>query len=59
VLKNTVLNASYGQLSSIIDKTQFLQFYTKINQNNEFQIVYENKQITMAQNTKFLGLTID
>jgi hypothetical protein len=42
-----------------IDKIHFLQFYTKINQNHGFQILYENKQITKAQNIKFLGLTID
>jgi hypothetical protein len=48
-----------NSLSLNIDKTHFLQFYTKINQNHEFQILYENKQITKAQNIKFLGLTID
>jgi hypothetical protein len=26
-----------------IDKTHFLQFYTKINQNHEFRILHENK----------------
>jgi ssDNA-specific exonuclease RecJ len=48
-----------NSLSLNTDKTHFLQFYTKINQNHEFQILYENKQITKAQNIKFLGLTID
>jgi hypothetical protein len=46
-------------LSLNINKTHSLQFYTKINQNHEFQILYENKQITKAQNIKFLGLKID
>jgi hypothetical protein len=46
-------------LSLNIDKTHSLQFHMKINQNHEFQILYENKQITKAQNITFLGLTID
>ena len=31
----------------------------KINQNYDFQIFYENKQIMKAQNIKFLGIVID
>jgi hypothetical protein len=46
-------------MSLNIDKTHFLQFYTKTNQNYGFQTFYENKQITKAQNIKFLGITID
>jgi hypothetical protein len=38
-----------------IDKPHFLQFHAKIAQNYDFQISYENKQITKAQNIKFLG----
>jgi hypothetical protein len=45
-------------LSLNIDKTHLLLFYTKINQNHGFQILYENIQITKAQNIKFLGITI-
>jgi hypothetical protein len=48
-----------NSLSLNIDKTHFLQFYMKINQNHKFQIMYKNKQITKAQNIKFIGLTID
>jgi hypothetical protein len=43
-----------NSLSLDIDKTYFLQFYMKINQNHEFQILYENKQIIKAQNIEFL-----
>jgi hypothetical protein len=42
-----------------IDKTHFLQFYKKFNQNYDPQISYENKQITKAQNIKFLGIILD
>jgi hypothetical protein len=42
-----------------IDKTHFLQFYTKTNQNYDLQPYYENKQIMKAQTIKFLGITID
>jgi hypothetical protein len=46
-------------LSLNIHKTHFLQFCTKFNQNYDPQISYENKQITKAQNIKFLGIIID
>jgi len=48
-----------NSLSINIDKTHFLKFHTKINQNYDIQISYENKQITKAQNIKFLGIIID
>jgi hypothetical protein len=48
-----------NSLSLNIDKTPFLKFHTKINQNHDTQISYENKQITKAQNIKFLGIIID
>jgi len=48
-----------NSLSLNIYKTHFLQFHTKINQTYAIQISYENKQITQAQNTKFLGIIID
>jgi len=47
-----------NSLSLNTDKTHFLQFHTKINQNYDIQISYENKQITKAQNIKFLGIMI-
>jgi len=48
-----------NSLSLNTDKTHFLQFHMKINQNYDIQISYENKQITKAQNIKFLGIIID
>ena len=48
-----------NSLSLNIDKTHFLQFHMKIIQNHDFQISYENKQITKAQNIKFLEIIID
>ena len=48
-----------NSLSLNIDKTHFLQFHMKIIQNDDFQISYENKQITKAQTIKFLRITID
>jgi hypothetical protein len=45
-------------LSLNIDKTYFLQFHMKTNQKYDFQ-TYENRQITKAQNIKFLGIIID
>jgi hypothetical protein len=42
-----------------IDKTYFLQFHTKTNQKYDFQTSYENRQITKAQNIKFLRIIID
>jgi hypothetical protein len=46
-------------LSLNIDKTHFFQFHTKLNQNYDPQISYENKQITKAQNIKFLEIIIE
>jgi hypothetical protein len=48
-----------NSLSLNIDKTLFLQFHTKINQNYDIQISYENKQITKAQNVQILGIIMD
>jgi hypothetical protein len=48
-----------NSLSLNIDKTYFLQFHTKTNQKYDFQTSYENRQITIAQNIKFLGILID
>jgi hypothetical protein len=48
-----------NSLSLNVDKTNFLQFHTKTNQNYDLQISYENEQITKAQNIKFLGIIID
>jgi hypothetical protein len=42
-----------------IDKTHFLQFHTKTNQNYDFQTYYEHKQIVKIQNIKFIVITID
>jgi hypothetical protein len=48
-----------NSLSLNIDRTHFLQFLTKFNQNYDTQIYYENKQIKKAQNIKFLGIITD
>jgi hypothetical protein len=48
-----------NSLSLNIDKTHFLQFYTKTNQNYDFLTFYENKQTTKAENIKFIGVTLD
>jgi len=48
-----------NSLSLNIDRTYFLQFHTKTNQKYDFQTSYENRQITKAQNIKFLGIIID
>jgi hypothetical protein len=45
-----------NSLSLNTDKTYFLQFHTKTNQKYDFQTSYENRQITKAQNIKFLGI---
>ena len=42
-----------------IDKTYFLQFFYKTNQNYDFQPYYDNRQITKVGNIKFLGITLD
>jgi hypothetical protein len=43
-----------NSLSLNIDKTYFVQFYTKTNQKCDFQMSYENRKIAKAQNIKFL-----
>jgi len=48
-----------NSLSLNTDKTHFLQFHMNVNQNYDIQISYENKEITKAQNIKFLGIIID
>ena len=42
-----------------IDKTHFLRFFTKTNQNCDFQPYYDNRQITKFETIKFLGITLD
>jgi len=41
------------------DKTYFLQFLTKINNEINMQVSFVNRKIATAQSLKFLGLTID
>jgi len=42
-----------------LDKTQFIQFNNKIKCTSVTQIKYEDKQISIANETKFLGLYIN
>ena len=42
-----------------MDKTNFLQFYTKIGQIMDLEVHYENKKITTVNTIKFLGLITD
>ena len=54
------LNRWFKSNSSLnIDKTHFLQFFTKTNQNHDFQPSYDNRQITKVETIKFLGITLD
>ena len=46
-------------LSLNLCKTQYLQFVTKNNSPNDFDIMHGSKKITMVNSTKFLGLTLD
>ena len=48
-----------NSLSLNIDKTHFLQFFTKTDQTYDFQPYYDNKQITKVETIKFLGITLD
>ena len=48
-----------NSLSLHIEKTHFLQFCTKTNQNYDFQPLYDNRQITKVESIKFLGITLD
>ena len=41
------------------DKTYFLQFLTKTDNDINMQVSFGNKKIATAQSLKFLGLTID
>ena len=41
------------------DRTYFIQFNNKSNYTSEMQINYEDKQISIANETKFLGLFIN
>ena len=41
------------------DKTYFLQFLTKTNNELNMQVSFGNRKITTVQSLKFLGLTID
>jgi hypothetical protein len=54
------INEWFRSNSSLnIDRTYFLQFHMKTNQKYDYQTSYENRQITKAQNIKFLGIIID
>jgi hypothetical protein len=46
-------------LSLNLNKTNYLQFWTKINIDNILDINYPNKTIANVPHTKFLGLVID
>jgi len=61
IIRNIIkINEWFKSNSSLnIDKTYFLQFHTKTNRKYDFQTSYENRQITKAQNIKFLGIIID
>jgi len=48
-----------NSLSLNVDKTHFLQFYMRPNQNYDFIPYYEDKQITKVETIKFLGITLD
>jgi hypothetical protein len=48
-----------NSLSLNIDKTYFLQFHMKTKRKYNFQTSYENREITKAQNIKFLGIIKD
>ena len=41
------------------DKTSFLQFLTKTDNEIDMQVSFGNRKIATAQSLKFLGLTID
>ena len=41
------------------DKTYFLQFLTKTNNELNTQVSFGNRKITTVESLKFLGLTID
>ena len=41
------------------DKTCFLQFLTKTNNELNMQVSFGNRKITTVESLKFLGLTID
>ena len=64
----TDLNIAFEQLikwfkSNLLlldfDKTIFIQFNNKSNYTSEIQINYEDKQLSLANETKFLGLFIN
>jgi len=48
-----------NSLSLNVDKTHFLQFYTRPNPNYDFIPYYEDRQITKVETIKFLGITLD
>jgi len=48
-----------NSLSLNDDKTHFLQFYMRPNQNYDFIPYYEDKQNTKVKTIKFLGITLD
>jgi hypothetical protein len=46
-------------LSLNADKAQYMQFVTKTSSLIDVHVMYKNKEIADASNTKFLGLTLD
>jgi hypothetical protein len=50
---------SANALTLNIEKTNIMKFTTSYQQNEAFQITYQNKIITGIHNTKFLGLEFD
>jgi hypothetical protein len=42
-----------------MEKTNIMKFTSSCQQNEAFQIIYQNKIITGTNNTKFVGLELD
>jgi mannose/fructose/N-acetylgalactosamine-specific phosphotransferase system component IID len=49
---------SANRLTLKIEKTNIMKFTSSYQQNETFQITYQNKKITGIHNTKFLGLEL-
>ena len=47
-----------NQLLLSFDETYFIQFKKKINCTSDIQIKYEDKKLSLANETKFLGLSL-
>jgi hypothetical protein len=50
---------SANGLALNMEKTNIMKFTSRYHQNEAFQIIYQKKTITGANNTKFLGLELD